>query len=83
MSEAFTTWKALKQQILNDLVDPSFRKMGQYTINAAGTGGSRSVTYRSLEQLKSLLDWVEKEEAKEEGVPPYVGRAYAKNNGRG
>jgi hypothetical protein len=80
--EEFSTWRDFKKRLLDDLIDPSFRRMTQYSINAAGTGGSRTVTYRSLGELKALIDWADLMIAKEEG-PDYAGRTYAANGGRG
>jgi hypothetical protein len=84
MSEqkTFTSWRDLRARILDDLADPAYRKMGQYSITAGGTAGSRTVSYRSLTELKAMLDWVELQIQKEEGSD-YEARTYAKNGGRG
>ena len=80
--EEFTSWRALKAQLLNDLADPTLRKMSQYSLNAAGTGGSRTITYRSLSELRELVKWCDDEIAKEEGRD-WASRVYAVNRGRG
>jgi hypothetical protein len=84
MAEAqkeFTSWKDLRAQLLSDLMDPSYRRMTQYSVNAAGSGGAFSVTYRNAADLKSLIQLCEEEILKEEGA--YLRRTYAKNGGRG
>lgn len=68
--------------MLNDLADPTLRKMSQYSLNAAGTGGSRTITYRSLGELRELVKWCDDEIAKEEGRD-WPSRVYAVNRGRG
>jgi hypothetical protein len=78
----FTSWRELRDQLLNDLSDPTFRKMTQYSINASGSGGSRTVSYRSHAEILQLLSYVDLMVEKEEG-PTFVGRTYAKNGGRG
>jgi hypothetical protein len=78
----FTTWSDLYNQLLNDLASPSFRTMQSYTVSAGGSAGTRQVTYRSLSELKALIDWV-KAEAEEELLGPYHGRTLAANGGRG
>ena len=84
MSEhkVFTSWRAIRAQLLDDLASDSFRTMQSYAINSAGTGGARSVTYRSLAELKALIDWTDEEILKEEG-PDYLARTYPRNMGRG
>jgi hypothetical protein len=81
-AQAFTSWKDLYRQLLNDLASPSFRTMQSYTVSSGGAGGSRQVSYRSLSELKSLIDWV-KIEMDEEQLGPYHGRTFAVNGGRG
>jgi hypothetical protein len=81
-TQGFTSWTDLKAQLLKDLADPSFRKMGQYSIASSGSGGSRSVSYRSLKDLLELLKVAELEVMKEVGAD-YHGRTNAANGGRG
>ena len=83
MAGEFTSWRALRQQMLDDFAaDPSFRKISQYSINAAGTGGSRTMMYRTLTEFKETLKWVEEMVVEEEGLD-YATRTYAVNGGRG
>jgi hypothetical protein len=79
--EEFTSWKDLKARLQQDLMDPSFRKMGQYSINAAGSGGSRTVSYRSIKDLTDLIKACDEFVLTEEGT--YSRRTYAGNHGRG
>lgn len=72
----FTTWRDLVNQLKSDLANPAFRTMQSYSV------AGRVVTYRSLKDLRDLLDWAEEEAAKEEGTM-YHGRTYAANRGRG
>jgi hypothetical protein len=76
----FTSWQDLRQRIMDDLADGSFRRLSQYSINAAGTGGSRSVSYRTIADAKALLELCEQEILKETG---FIRRTYARNAGRG
>ena len=39
--------------------------------------------YRSLDDFRSLLDWVKREADKEDGIAPYRARRVARNGGRG
>ena len=73
---AFTTWRDLVDQLKNDLANRAFRTMQSYSV------AGRQVSYRSLAELRSLLDWAE-EEAEEEEGRVYAGRTYAVNRGRG
>ena len=79
---AFTSWRVLHDQLLNDLASKSYRTMQSYTLQAGGAGGSRTVSYRSLAELLKLLEVVKAEMAIEEGTS-YAGRTYASNGGRG
>ncbi len=80
-SGAFTTWRDLVNQLKSDLAGRAFRTMQSYSLTAGG-GGSRTVSYRSLKELKDLLTWAEEEADKDEGAM-YAGRTYAANRGRG
>ena len=83
MAGEFTTWRELRRQMLHDFAaDPSFRRISQYTISAAGTGGSRTLMYRSLTEFKEMLKFVDDMVMNEEG-PDYIGRTYARDGGRG
>lgn len=79
-NKVFTSWRDLHNQLLNDLASGAFRTMQSYSVS--GGGNSRQVTYRSLKDLRELIDWAAEEAAIEEGRG-YQGRAYAKNGGRG
>ncbi|MDL2226556.1 hypothetical protein LJB86_02735 [Deltaproteobacteria bacterium OttesenSCG-928-M10] len=72
----FSTWRELANQLKNDLANPAFRTMQSYSV------AGRVVTYRSLKDLRDLLDWAEEEAAKEEGTA-FPRCVYAKNGGRG
>ena len=72
----FTTWRDLHNQLLNDLASGAFRTMQSYAV------AGRTVTYRSLAELKNIIEWVKSEAEKEEGQN-YYGRTFAKNGGRG
>jgi hypothetical protein len=82
ITTTFTTWRELLDRLRDDLANPSFRTMQSYTINSAGTGGSRTIMYRSLKELRELIDWVEQQVVVEEGGARSF-RSYAKNGGRG
>lgn len=77
----FTSWRGLVEQLKADLFNPSFRKMQSYTLSAGG-GGSRTLSYRSLSDLMSLIKFAEDEMIKEEGLP-YHRRTLAANGGGG
>jgi hypothetical protein len=85
MAEAdgkFTSWADLRDRLRDDLASAAFRTMQSYTINASGSGGARTVTYRSLAELKHWLVWVEQMADIETGQT-YAPRTYPKNKGRG
>jgi hypothetical protein len=75
-SSQFTTWRDLLEQLKGDLANRAFRTMQSYSV------AGRTVTYRSLAELKSLLEWVEQQADEEDGLV-YAGRTYAVNRGRG
>lgn len=75
-SGVFTTWRDLVNQLKSDLANRAFRTMQSYSV------AGRTVSYRSLKDLKDLLTWAEEEADKEEGSM-YPGRTYAANRGRG
>ena len=79
---AFTSWRALHRQLLDDLASKSYRTMQGYTVTAGGAGGGRTVTYRGLAELMKLLEYVKEQAALEDGTA-YAGRTYAANGGRG
>jgi hypothetical protein len=82
MSEGvFTTWADLRQQILNDLANGAFRRLQSYSVASGGTGGSRSVTYKGLAELRATLEWVEAQALEEKYGG--VGRVSMANGGRG
>ena len=77
----FTSWRALRRQLLDDLANPSFRRIGQYTVNAAGTGGSFSVSNRSLADVRAMLELCDEMIEREERS--YLRLTYPRNMGRG
>jgi hypothetical protein len=78
----FTSWTDLYYQLLEDLANPSFRKMQSYSVQTGGGSGSRNIAYRSLAELKAIIDWV-KSEMVEEQLGPYKVRTLVRNMGRG
>ena len=78
----FTTWRALYDQLLNDLASKAFRTMQSYTVNTGGIGGGRTVTYRGLAELLKFMEYAKEQAEIEEGMS-YAGRTYAGNGGRG
>ena len=64
-------WRNLYRKLLDDLQSDAWRLMNSYTV------AGRSVSYRSLEEFRKLLDWVKDQADLEEGIPPYRGRTYA------
>ncbi|MDR1165736.1 MAG: hypothetical protein LBO66_07665 [Deltaproteobacteria bacterium] len=85
MAEAvkeFVTWRDIYNQLKQDLTRSDFRTMQQYSITAGGTGGSRMVSYRDLNQLKQLIA-LAKEEMDAEEPRDWAARTYPRNGGRG
>lgn len=74
---AFTTWAALKQEMLDDLASGRW-KIKSYTV------GDVSRTFVSVDEFLKVLDRVTTE-ASGEGATgqAYVGRTYAKQGGGG
>lgn len=70
-------WKQLYEKLLAMLEDGSWARMSSYTV------AGRSVSYRSIDEFKRLLDWVKDQAAIEAGRPDYRGRMYAGQRGRG
>lgn len=70
-------WRWLYNQMLAALADGSFFRFNGYTVPG------RSFQYRSINDFKSLLDWVKSQADIEDGIRPYVGRTYAGQGGRG
>ena len=70
----FTTWSALYSQMLDDLASGSWRKMSGYSV------AGRSVSYRSFDEFKKLLDYVKSQADAEKGS--YQGRTLARPIGR-
>lgn len=81
MAAVFTSWSALKAQMLDDLASGNWRKVSGYSVSTAGS--SRSITYRSFAEFREILAWVTDQAAQESGVPAYHGRTYAADAGRG
>lgn len=69
----FTSWLALKTQLLNDLASGSW-KTSSYKI------GAREMSYRSFGDFKAMLDFVDEHIAEEAGT--VYGRTHAKPMGR-
>lgn len=65
----FTTWAALKTEMLNDLQTRSWR-VKSYSI------GGRSVSYSSFDEFRAALEYVSQKAAEEAGT--YAPRTYAK-----
>ncbi len=70
-------WRTLHNTMLASLNSGAFLQFNGYTV------AGRTFQYRSLEEFRNILDWVEEEAAKEEGKPLYKGRTYAGQGGRG
>lgn len=70
-------WRDLYEKMREDLQSSAFRQFGSYSI------AGRSFSYRSLDDFRSLLDWVKREADKEDGIAPYRARRVARNGGRG
>jgi len=70
-------WRWLYHQMLAALSDGSFIRFNGYTVPG------RTFQYRSLSEFRSLLSWVKDQADVEDGTPPYRGRTYAGQGGRG
>ena len=81
MAAVFTSWTALREQMIDDLACGNWRKVSGYSLSTAGS--SRSITYRSFSEFREILAWVTDQAAVESGVPAYHGRTYAADGGRG
>lgn len=81
MAAVFTTWTALREQMLDDLASGNWRKVSSYSLSTAGA--SRAITYRSFAEFRDILAWVTDQAAQESGVPAYHGRTRAGQGGRG
>jgi hypothetical protein len=79
--ELFTTWADLLERLKDDLASRSFRTMQSYSVASGGSGGTRTVQYRGLSELRDLMKWVQAEAA-EEANGPYPGRVCVANGGR-
>ncbi len=65
---AFTTWQALKDQALDDLA--------AINVTLASIGvKNRAKAYRDIDDIKKLIDWYDKEIAKEGGTHSKVRAA--------
>lgn len=83
--KTFISWRELKGQLLNDLsnyVGSGTFHIQSYVINSSGTGGSRSVNYKTVSELKAMIAWVDEKIEEEEGRD-YYARTYPRNRGRG
>jgi hypothetical protein len=63
--------------MLADLENDAWRRMQSYQI------AGRLFTYRNLEEYLNLLKMVETKAGLEGGVPPFRGRTYAGQGGKG
>jgi len=70
---AFTSWSALKTQMLDDFASGDWSMLKSYSI------GTRQVTYRSFVEFKQQLEFVEAMAARESGQS--FGRVYAVSGG--
>jgi hypothetical protein len=70
-------WRELHNKMLAALEDGNFMRFSGYSVPGL------NFNYRSLNEFWQLLKKVEAEAAVEEGVPPYRGRSYAGQGGRG
>ena len=75
-----TSWCDMLQQMREDMASGSFGAMSSYTVSTSG--GSRSVSYRSVDEWRKAWDFVQSQCAAESGAAPYVGRYRAGNGGR-
>jgi hypothetical protein len=82
VTRAFTTWRAFYWQIQDDLASGAYTRVQSYSVTSGGAGGSRSVSYRGLQETLSMLEYADMK-AREEELGPYPGRTYAVNGGRG
>lgn len=73
----FTSWAALREQLLDDLASGAWRTLASYSMSG------RTFTYRSLADFRELLAFVEAEMVKETGTPQFRRRTYARQGGRG
>ncbi len=60
---AFTTWTALKNQMLDDLASGNWRHVSEYSFSSGPS--SRSFKFRALEEFMKLLREVEARAAEE------------------
>lgn len=70
-------WRTLYEQMLSDMAQPTFRRMGSYTV------AGQTMQYRSLADFRKLLEWVRQKAELEEGRAPYRARVPMANGGRG
>lgn len=66
---AFTTWAALKEQLLNDIASGDWRTASYDVTNA---GGSHSLSYKSLKEVEEFYDFVERQAVKEAAAPASI-----------
>jgi hypothetical protein len=74
-AQKFTTWAALREQMLDDLASGAWRTLSGYSLSG------RTFNYRSLKDFRELLAFVEAEAAKESGVPRFRRRTFARMGG--
>jgi len=70
-------WRQLYNRMLAALDDGTFMRFQGYTVP------NRTFNYRSLQDFMKLLDWVKAQADVEDAIPPYRGRIYAGQRGRG
>lgn len=71
---AFTTWTALKTEMLNDLATGKW-KVKRYRVDET------DIEYATFDEFRGALEYVERRAAVESGG--FSGRTYARQGGRG
>jgi hypothetical protein len=74
---AFESWTALKQKMMDDLASGNWAKVSSYSVSTGS--GSRTMTYRSIEDFMKLFHEVEARAAEEGG---FYGQVVAVPGGR-
>lgn len=69
------SWCELEEQLLEDLSSGSMGGMQSYSVSTSG--GTRTVSYRSVSELEKLLSMVQMRCRMERGMPAYAGRTAA------
>jgi hypothetical protein len=77
MSQQPGIWRKLHASMLATLEDGSFMRFSGYSV------AGRTFTFRNLKEFWQVLREIEALANMEEGLPPYRGRGYAGQGGRG